>query len=449
MAIKRSIQIVAVIGLTVSGLLAYLQTPVVSQQGAGLEEVANGDAQFWLMQDEPNNRYIPCDVYYYFDKPLDADLVLSRLKDLVAPYKMFKRNVVEINGLPYWQDVEPDWSKNFRVLDASDDIEAIRKEADAQVSTASDLGEGLPLFRAYLTADRRQLIFIWHHVISDVEGMFNKHALHLFAEKGQRTHFGYQISQATEQARAIAPAEQGDILPSLFDTDRPLGFTKTGFEVNKIIVPVEDNALFAMGSFFGLSMSDIFSLMTMRAVTRYHENENGKGDDYIRPVLSPLSLRQNSLAIDEGNNRAVKFFPLQFPLESIDTMYQRVLQLAPSPTDYDAAGKIMKFSRKYSVVESTMRRAGMPDYISNYFPLADIPLKMNQSNLMHHNLRLPMVPYERTKFAWSNYNGQVQLYLHTDPLVVDKERMAALAKQSIEEVLAFLYTDNTAAFIYH
>ena len=60
-----------------------------------------------------------------------------------------------------------------------------------------------------------------------------------------------------------------------------------------------------------------------------------------------------------------------------------------------------------------------------------------------------MVPYERTKFAWSNYNGQVQLYLHTDPLVVDKERMAALAKQSIEEVLAFLYTDNTAAFIYH
>jgi hypothetical protein len=59
------------------------------------------------------------------------------------------------------------------------------------VSLAAELGEGLPLFRAYLSADRKQLVFVWHHVISDLEGMFNKHAKHFFMEEGERTKFAW------------------------------------------------------------------------------------------------------------------------------------------------------------------------------------------------------------------------------------------------------------------
>jgi hypothetical protein len=50
----------------------------------GLQEVANGDAQFWLMQSAPSNRLIPCVVYYDFDSPLDEALVRARLMDLAA-----------------------------------------------------------------------------------------------------------------------------------------------------------------------------------------------------------------------------------------------------------------------------------------------------------------------------------------------------------------------------
>ena len=49
-----------------------------------------------------------------------------------------------------------------------------------------------------------------------------------------------------------------------------------------------------------------------------------------------------------------------------------------------------------------------------------------------------MIPYERTKFAWSNYNGEVQLYLHTDPLLIDKPRMLEAYHQASKEVLNFL-----------
>ena len=77
-------------------------------------------------------------------------------------------------------------------------------------------------------------------------------------------------------------------------------------------------------------------------------------------------------------------------------------------------------------------------YISNYFPLADIPLAIADSKLVAHRLRVPMVPYERTKFAWSNYNGEVQLYLHTDSLLIDKDRMLEAYHQAFREVLHFL-----------
>jgi hypothetical protein len=79
-----------------------------------------------------------------------------------------------------------DWSENFKILDAGEDIESVREQAEVDVSRAVELGEGLPLFRAYLSSDRKQLVFIWHHVLSDFEGMLNKHAKHLFKEEGER-----------------------------------------------------------------------------------------------------------------------------------------------------------------------------------------------------------------------------------------------------------------------
>ena len=129
-------------------------------EALGLLEVDNGDAQFWLMQGPPNNRYIPGTVIYYFDQQLDQSLVLNRLKDLVASYQMFKRNITEVDGLPYWQMVEPDWEENFHWLSAEEDMDALRVAADAALSQAQQPGKGIPLFRAYLSADGRQLTFI-------------------------------------------------------------------------------------------------------------------------------------------------------------------------------------------------------------------------------------------------------------------------------------------------
>jgi hypothetical protein len=80
----------------------------------------------------------------------------------------------------------------------------------------------------------------------------------------------------------------------------------------------------------------------------------------------------------------------------------------------------------------------MPDYISNYFPLADIPLAIHDAKLVSHALRVPMVPFERSKFAWSNYNGEVQLFLHIDPQLVDSALMRASFEKAVTEVLQFL-----------
>ncbi len=403
----------------------------------GLQEVDNGDAQFWLMQGGSSNRYIPCTVHYYFDRPLDEALVRKRLQDLVAPYQMFKRNVVEVNGLPYWQPAEPDWRRNFQRLSAQDDIQAIRIAADAALSQPQEAGAGLPLFRAYLSADGRQLTFMWHHVISDFEGMFNKHARHLFQLDDERTRFGYQIGKAENAEQAGEARSLFLRLNSAF-ADRPLGFEETGFHVSKFILAAGDQELHDWGQDMGLPMSDIFSFITMRTVTRYHESMQDLMQSRIRPIVSPLSLRKSSLATDEGNNRAIKHFPLVFPLESVEEMYQRIESLAPASGSYDRAGKMLKLAREFSFLETPMRKLGSPDYISNYFPLADMPLRIEDAVVTDHELRVPMVPFERTKFAWSNYNGEVQLFLHTDPKLIDTELMAQSFKTSAATVLSFL-----------
>jgi hypothetical protein len=435
------------IGITIASLLAIPLVIAVHSmwetsrrltlaEDFGLIEIDNGDVQFWLFQGEPNNRFIPCTVQYHFDHPLDESLLLERLRELTAAYQMFSRNVVEINGLPYWQSVSPDWQENFRRLAEDEDEASVREAADTALSQAQAVGEGLPLFRVYLSADGRTLTFMWHHVISDFEGMFNKHARHLFRLDEERTRFGYQIADAPDGATESRSSRSLSLGKAF--SERRLGFEGTDFVVSRHLLPVRDNALFELGQVADLPMSDIFSFITMRTVTRYHELMKDSVREDIRPVVSPLSLRTSSLEVDEGNNRAIKQFPLMFPLESVDVMADRIAMLSPSSSSYERAGAAMKFVRKYPVLESPFRRMVSPDYISNYFPLSDGPLSVGEARLVSHDLRVPMVPYERTKFAWSNYDGEVQLFLHTDPVLVDADLMARSFQQSATEVLAYL-----------
>jgi hypothetical protein len=142
--------------------------------------------------------------------------------------------------------------------------------------------------------------------------------------------------------------------------------------------------------------------------------------------------------MDEGNNRAVRIFQFIFPLENVSQMHKRITRLEPTSSSYDTAGKLMKLARKAPVAEPLLRTISMPDYISNYFPLADDMLALGESRLVSHRLRVPMVPYERTKFAWSNYNGDVQLFLHTDPVLIDRQRMLEAFDTALNEVLGYL-----------
>lgn len=420
---------------------AYSWYREVQREEAGFVQVANRDAIFWLMQGPPNNRHIPCSVHYRFDAPVDPELLLERLQAMAAKYDMFRRNVVEFDGLPYWQTVEPDWSENFRILEPGEDLNALRAEADIALSQAAQAGEGLPLFRAYLSADRRELVFVWHHVISDFEGMFNKHALDLFELEGERTQFGYQLVSGDSGDTRDQP-DSAPQLGVLFDgEDRPLGFSGSDFAVERIVLPIKDVALAELGERAGLPMSDILSFITLRAVTIYHQDDSPDNRAKIKPVVSPLSLRKSSLATDEGNNRTSKSFPIVFPLESVADMRNRLAALPPSTISYEESGRGLKNARRFRVLEPAMREISMPDYISNYFPLADGALMIGEAKVVEHDLRVPMVPYERVKFAWSNYDGEMELFLHTDPALVDTARMSATYQQAAQDVLAYLRSE--------
>ena len=419
--------------VAVRGLTLVVSWPQRPASDTGLEEIAPGDAQFWLMQSGRSDRLIPCSARYRFDSPVDEALLRERLQALTAPYRMFRRNVVEVNGLPYWQSVNIDWNVNFRVLEPEEDADAVRDAAEVAVSQASAPGDGVPLFRAILSADGRELTFVWHHVISDLEGMFNAHARHLFAREDERTRFGYQITEAS----APEGASPSSSLASAF-AERPLGFTGYGFDVGRHVLPVTDVALHALGAEAGLPMSDVFSLIALRTVTRYHADDAPEQVSAIRPMVTPLSLRKDSRTVDEGNRRAVKQFPIVFPLQPLDATVERLRTLAPASTSYEMAGRALRFGRSLPLLEEPIRRAGMPDYISNYFPLADAPLVLGEARVVRHDLRVPMVPFERTKFAWSNYDGEVQLFLHTDPELIDAVRMAAAFEAASAEVLGFL-----------
>ena len=184
-------------------------------------------------------------------------------------------------------------------------------------------------------------------------------------------------------------------------------------------------------------MSDVFSFITARAIGSYYESLSELEKPTL-PIISPLSLRKNSLALDEGNNRAIKRFPIVFPIEPIEKTYDRFSLVSTSSGSYDQAGRAMKFLRRTSIFEMPIRRISAADFISNYFPLADMELEIGESSLVDHDFRVPLMPFERTKFAWSNYDGKVVLFLHTDPILIQSDVMAMSANKAIKEVLSFL-----------
>lgn len=403
----------------------------------GLTEVSDGDSIFWLFQGGENNRYQPNSVYYQFDQALDEKLLLERLKDLTNSYQMLNRNVVMVDNLPYWQPAKPDWNVNFKILNQDADIEALRRQADHEISQTQEIGKGLPLFRIFLSADKKELIYIWHHVLSDFEGMFNKHAKHLFNLNKERTLFGYQIRNENSELNAEENSIPSDI--TIFEnSERKIGFKYADFEVSKFILPLQDHALAKLGQQANMPMSDIFSFISLRAITLYYQDK----PEPIRPIITPVSLRKSSLDLGEGNNRATRQFPVIFPLESTQDMYQRVLSLEPTSGSYEMAGKALKLGQTFPSFRNFFLNQGSPDYISNYFPLADMAVSIGNANLSSHFLRVPMVPYEKTKFAWSNYNGEVQLFMHTDPHLINKEKMKQSYEQALNDVLELLKSFN-------
>lgn len=409
-----------------------------SLQQQGLSEIAHSDAQFWLMQGPPNNRMTACTVIYRFDIPLDEHLLKDRVTSLTQAYSMFQSNVVEVNGLPYWQSAVTEWDSIYRVLQPHEKLASAVIQAEQAVSSAASIGGGLPLFRVLVSSDRKQLAFVWHHVISDLEGMFNKHAKHLFHEDGKRTRFGYQLSNRIE-SNQDASGQAEDKLVSSMPTHRPLGFALNAYVVTRIGLPIGDVALYELGKRSGLPMSDIFSFVSLRAATLYEEAHSQTGvKPNVLPMVSPISLRNSSLELDEGNNRAIKTFPFVFPAETLTDLHQRLLTLEPASSSYESAGAAMRVVKRFAWLERRFREIAMPDYISNYFPLADQSLAMGDAVLVSHDLRVPMVPYERAKFAWSNYNGQVELFLHTDPELIATDQMVVSAQNAVSEVLGYL-----------
>jgi hypothetical protein len=418
-----------------------------------MEEVSNSDAQFWLCHGPPNNRLMSCSVFYHFDKPVDVDLLRERLSVLISSSIIFQRNVVEINKIPYWQKVTPDCHLLLRVLNKEESMDTWRQWSDDAVSEVAEVGEGAPLFRTCLTHDHKTWAFTWHHIISDLEGMFNKHSQFIFQHKKERTKHGYQLadkapaqnnpprSNTYSEIVEYAYSKVYSFVGNLINIYRPCApSSDTEFSVTRFEFPIDIDTLAAQGIQCGLPISDVFSLLAMRTIVRYHETI-GDSHTIMQPITSPLSLRRNASDSSNdtvGNQRALKIFPVIFPLEPMDIMCKRLSELSPtSGYDYDSAGAFLKRLKPYQSFETFMRRMAFPDYVSNYFPMADDKLSLNDATVLRHDLRVCMVPYERSKFAWSHYNDKVQLFLHMAPEVNDFRVMEQVFRNTLDEVLDY------------
>ena len=425
---KRLALLLVALGVLGAGLL--LRQP--DAPPAGLAALDDGDAIFWLSQGGASDRFITCAVYFHFDRPLAQEGLEARLKALVEPYALFKRNVVEQGPRAFWQSRPAELSSYLKVLAAGEDLEALRRAAEAEFSRGAVLGSGAPLFRAFLANEGKTLLFLWHHVLSDFEGMYNKQAAHLFDASPPRTRFGYQLG-----ALASTPAEIGRPVALRYLFDRPVGVKAAGFGVEKLVLPWDQDRLADRAAQAGLGMSDVFSLMALRALALYYQDRPESTWPAL-PLVSPLSLRASASALDEGNNRALKQFEHVIPPLPMAAMVDAVASLPPAMGSYDRAGAMMKQARVVPGLEGLLRRVGMPEFISNYFPLADDVLHLGPARLTDYAIRVPMMPFEEAKFAWSNYNGEVALFLHTDPKRVVPAELAQAARQAVGEVLAEL-----------
>jgi hypothetical protein len=418
-----------------------------------MEEVSNSDATFWLLHGPPNNRLMSCSVFYHFDKPVDVDFLRERLGLLISSSLIFQRNVVEINKIPYWQKVSPDCHVLLRVLNSGESVDTWRQVSDDAVSESAGVGEGAPLFRTCLTHDRKTWAFTWHHTISDVEGMLNRHSQFIFQHEKERTKHGYQLSDEAPAHNklplsytyldtiAFAYSKVYSFVGNVINIYRPCAPSRDAeFSVTRFEVPIDADTLAEQGRRCGLPISDIFSLLAMRTIIRYHETM-GDSHTITHPITSPLSLRRNACDASNdtvGNQRALKIFPVIFPLEPMDIMCKRLSELSPtSGYDYDSSGAFLKRMKPYQRVETFVRRVAFPDYVSNYFPMADDKLLLNDAAVLRHDLRVCMAPYERSKFAWSHYNDTVQLFLHMAPEVNDLRVMELAFRDTLEEVLAY------------
>ena len=71
-------------------------------------------------------------------------------------------------------------------------------------------------------------------------------------------------------------------------------------------------------------------------------------------------------------------------------------------------------------------------FISNYFPLVDILLKIAEIRFVDHRIRVVIMLFKKTKFIWSNWDGRVELFLYTDPIMIKSNvRMMPRPKQQL------------------
>ena len=66
-------------------------------------------------------------------------------------------------------------------------------------------------------------------------------------------------------------------------------------------------------------------------------------------------------------------------MEPMAKMHERFSMISSSLGSYDQAGQTMKFLRRTSIFEIPIRRISAADFISDYFPLADMELEIGDS----------------------------------------------------------------------
>jgi len=196
----------------------------------------------------------------------------------------------------------------------------------------------------------------------------------------------------------------------------------------------------APGGAGGLLFTDVLSLVALRAVTRYFHHRHE--EPQLFDLISPVSLRDDCMSTQTGNQRVNKWFPFTFPLSAVEEDYKRVRASAAQTFGSNAeTGQNMNIMLHQGMVQRSQLASATapgPAFISNFFPLADHELSVGGARLLAHRMRHPLIPGERVKFAWSSYKGEVTLFLQSDPLVIDAEELLAATREAVDEVFKLL-----------